>query len=103
THRLVADFAVLDLGEASVKGKEISTHVKALIGDDALLSDAAYSQIAACLEASLSALVSGNARDALDQLNRCRVVKTDPSLAAFYDHIDGSIARVEAATRTGQS
>jgi adenylate cyclase len=100
TRHLIKDFAVLDLGEASVKGKEISTQVMALIGDETLLSDAAYSEVAACLAATLSALISGNARDALDHLNRCRAARSDPSLTAFYDHIDGSIARLEAATKT---
>lgn len=96
TRRWIANFAVLRLGEVTVKGKLNSTQVLALIGDENVGNDPQFPQLASLLSETIAALGIGDFRTALHMLNECRAADPGLGLAAFYDHIDASIARREA-------
>lgn len=97
THELATDFAALELGNAMVKGKLISTQVWVLIGDNSLLVTEIFAKIVPRLSSALSALNAGRLRIALEELNQCRQLHNSPFLAPFYNHIDGSMSRQEVA------
>jgi adenylate cyclase len=99
THALVANFAVVPLGEAIVKGKQESTEVLALIGDSSIAADPAFQRLIDQLAASVSAATNGDYAEALRLLNECRALQLHPDLDPFFDHMDASIARREKASR----
>ncbi|WP_374311181.1 CHASE2 domain-containing protein [Dongia sp.] len=98
THALVANFAVVPLGRAIVKGKQESTEVLALIGDNPIAADPSFPSLAGQLTESVTAAANGNYAEALRHLNACRALQLHPDLAPFFDHMDASIARREKAS-----
>lgn len=90
TAAAIPDFAILELGSVSLRGKDRPERVFALVGDERAASSPSFVQLATAHRTLLDAIKSGNPDQSLEALKACRLASSEdqkPLYQFFADQI----------------
>jgi adenylate cyclase len=90
TARAASDFAFLEAGEQSLKGKSHATLLFALVGGPEVAAGESFRQLAAAHARLIAALPAGDGAAAAEALRSCRALAT-PELSTFYDRFEARV------------